>query len=255
MRHIDTSLAPATISEYEGVRYLHLGTEWVQGAMRLRKPDAIELEYVRRLMAWMLWRSVEELQQGHAVQLGLGAGTVSRFCHGALGMTTTVVEINPAVIGVARAYFRLPHDGGGLRVVKADAGRWVADARHHASAQVLVVDLYDHEAAAPVLDDERFYAGCHAVLAPGGVMSVNLFGRQASFARSAARIAGVFGEDQVWSLQPTKEGNTVVIATRDVQVPGREELLRRADTIEARFGLPARRWLRMVRPLNLPPTP
>jgi spermidine synthase len=253
MRRIDTGLAPATISEHDGVRYLHLGTEWVQGAMRLSKPDAIELEYVRRLMAWMLWRPSDELQQGHAVMLGLGAGTVSRFCHGALGMTTTAVEINPTVIGAARAYFRLPHDGGGLRVVHADAGRWVADARHRASAQVLVVDLYDHEAAAPVLDDERFYAGCHAVLAPGGVMSVNLFGRQASFARSAARIAGVFGADQLWSLQPTKEGNTVVIATRDVQVPGREELLRRADTIEARFGLPARRWLRMVRPPDLPP--
>jgi len=248
-------LAPATVSEYDGVRYLHLGTEWVQGAMRLAKPDAIELEYVRRMMAWMLWRPDEELTQGHAVQLGLGAGTVTRFCHGVLGLATTAVEINPTVIGVARAYFRLPHDGAGLRVVKADAARWVADARHHGGAQVLVVDLYDHEAAAPVLDDEDFYAGCRQVLAPGGVMSVNLFGRRSSFAHSAARIARVFGIGQVWSLQPTKEGNTVVIAARDVQVPGREALLHRADTIEARFGLPARRWLRMVRPLNLTPTP
>ena len=31
-------LAPATISEADGVRYLHLGTPWVQGAMRIRKP-------------------------------------------------------------------------------------------------------------------------------------------------------------------------------------------------------------------------
>ena len=27
---------PATITEFEGVRSLHLGTSWVQGAMRLR---------------------------------------------------------------------------------------------------------------------------------------------------------------------------------------------------------------------------
>ena len=37
-------LPPVTISEYEGVRYLHLGTVWVQGAMRMRKPEVIELD-------------------------------------------------------------------------------------------------------------------------------------------------------------------------------------------------------------------
>jgi spermidine synthase len=55
----------------------------------------------------------------------------------------------------------------------------------------------------------------------------------------------------VWSLRPTKEGNTVVVAGRGVVVPARGELERRAACIEARFGalgLPARKWLRMVRP-------
>jgi spermidine synthase len=34
-------------------------------------------------------------------------------------------------------------------------------------------------------------------------------------------------------------------------VPDRDTLSARADNIEARFGLPARKWLRMVRPLTL----
>jgi spermidine synthase len=38
---------PATITEFEGVRSLHLGTSWVQGAMRLARPDAIELNTCR----------------------------------------------------------------------------------------------------------------------------------------------------------------------------------------------------------------
>jgi spermidine synthase len=46
--------APVTLSELDGVRFLHFGTEWVQGAMRLRKPDAIELEYAQQ-MIWMLF--------------------------------------------------------------------------------------------------------------------------------------------------------------------------------------------------------
>jgi len=71
-------------------------------------------------------------------------------------------------------------------------------------------------------------------------MAVNLFGRDASFAASAARIASAFGTDQVWSLRPTREGNTVVIAGRGVVVPDRDTLSARADNIESRFGLPAR---------------
>lgn len=240
----------ATISEQGGVRFLHLDTPWVQGAMLIGEPRVIVLEYVQRMMAWMLWRPSAEVATGHAVQLGLGAASITRFCHSVLRMPrVTAVELNPAVIAACRHGFKLPANGARLAVVEADAGQWVADAAHRATAQVLCVDLYDHEAAAPVLDSDGFYAQCRDVLAPGGVMSVNLFGRASSFAASAARIAAAFGCDQVWSLTPTREGNTVVIAARGVEVPGREELLARAAVIEREYGLPARKWLKMVRPL------
>jgi spermidine synthase len=241
-------LAGATLSEHDGVRYLHLGTIWVQGAMRIRKPLAIELEYVQRMMAWMLWRDTDELARGHAVQLGLGAGAITRFTHQVMGLKTTVVEINPTVIQANRLFFRLPPDDERLAVLQADAARWVADPAQAGSADVLCVDLYDHEAAAPVLDDQAFYAACHALLAPGGVMSVNLFGRHASFERSSARIAAAFGANQVWQLTPTREGNTVVVAARGVQVPDADTLNQRARAIQQRYGLPAVKWLRMVRP-------
>ena len=250
------ALAPATLSELNGVRYLHLGTVWVQGAMRIAKPQAIELDYVQRMMAWMLWRPTEALANGHAVQLGLGAASITRFCHQALRMRTTAVEINSAVIGVCRIWFKLPADDARLKVVNADAARWVQAAANVQTVQVLSVDLYDHDAAAPVLDDEGFYRSCRAVLAEGGLMSVNLFGRDASFETSARRIAKAFGSDQVWSLQATKEGNTTVIAARGVALPDRATLAARAENIETRFGLPARKWLRMIRelPIDIAPT-
>jgi spermidine synthase len=245
LRRKAQTLAPATVSEAEGVRYLHLGTPWVQGAMRIARPQAIELEYVQRLMAWLLLRPAEA-PAGHAVQLGLGAATVTKFCHKKLRWRCTAVEINPAVIGVCRGWFRLPPDDARLAVVEADAGDWVADPAHAGSADALCVDLYDHEAAAPVLDSEAFYRGCHAVLADGGVMSVNLFGRDVSFGRSAGRIAAVFGEDRLAMLKPTKEGNTIVLAWKGFALPSRDELGVRAGAIEARHDLPARKWLKLL---------
>ena len=240
---------PATISEHDGVRYLHLGTPWVQGAMRIARPQAVELEYVQRMLAWMLWRPAAELSHGHAVQLGLGAGTLTRFCHQRLRMQrTTAVEINPSVIAACRQWFRLPADDARLAVVCADAGDWIGAAERAQTVSVLFVDLYDHDAAAPVLDDEAFYADCRRALVDGeGLLAVNLFGRAASFESSVARIARVFGAGQVWNLRPTREGNTIVIATRGIALPGRADLAARADHIEARFGLPARKWLRMLR--------
>jgi spermidine synthase len=245
-------LPSATIAEQDGLRTLHLGdTPWVQGAMLVRQPRLIVLEYVQRMMAWMLWRDSAELARGHAVQLGLGAGAITRFCHQVLRMDrVTAVELNPAVIAACRHGFRLPDDDARLTVLECDAQAWVDDDANLQTAQVLNVDLYDQEAAAPVLDSEAFYAACRGVLVHGGVMSVNLFGRAASFEASAARIAAVFGRDQVWSLRPTREGNTVVVAARGVVVPDREALSARATTIERRHGLQASKWLRMVRPYS-----
>ena len=244
-------LPPVTLSEHDGVRYLHLGSIWIQGAMRMRRPQVVELDYVRRMLASLLWLPTEALGSGRAVQLGLGAGAITRFTLQQLGLQTTAVEINPLVISACRLWFELPDDDPRLELVRMDALRWLQAEARPGSVRLLHVDLYDHEAAAPVLDSEDFYRACRRVLEPGGVMSVNLFGRHASFAASAARIAAAFGADQVWSLRPTREGNTVVVAGQGVVVPAREELLRRAATIEQRFGrlgLAARPWLRMVRP-------
>ena len=248
-RQTGPDLAPATISEADGVRYLHLGTPWVQGAMRIRKSLALELEYVQRMMVWMLLRPQAELTQGHAVQLGLGAAAITRFCHSSLRMRCTAVELNPSVIDACRLWFHLPADSARFKVLEMDAARFVADPARTQSADVLCVDLYDHDAASPVLDSAEFYRDCHRLLAEGGVMTVNLFGRDASFERSAARIAAAFGEAQVLSLRPTREGNTVVVALRDTPLPDRETLAARAEEIERRFKLPARKWLRMIRPL------
>jgi spermidine synthase len=245
-------LPEVTVSEYDGVRSLHLGTVWIQGSMRIGRPDFVELEYVQRMLASLLWLPSEQLGQGQAVQLGLGAGAITRFTSKALRMRTTAVELNPAVIAACRRSFYLPADGPKLQVLAQDAGRWVDDAAHLSSVQLLHVDLYDQDAAAPVLDDARFYAACRGVLAEGGVMSVNLFGRDASFELSLARMASAFGRQQVCALRPTREGNSVVLAGRDVLLPDRATLLERAATIEARYGawgLPARKWLRMLRPL------
>ena len=238
------------LSEHDGVRHLHLGTEWVQGSMRIRAPFDIELEYVQRMMAWLLFVAPDTVAGRHAMQLGLGAGAITKFCHKKLKMTCTAIELNPLVAEVCRHWFRLPPDGERLRVVLADAAAEIRRSEWLGTVDALAVDLYDDEAAAPVLDSADFYADCRRLLTDDGCMTVNLFGRSSSYERSLARIVEAFGAPAVWAFKPTREGNTVVLAQRTPMRPKRSALQLQADAIEARWGLPAGKWLRVFKAIE-----
>ena len=243
------SYPEVNFSDYDGVRYLHLGTLWVQGSMLIDEPYEIELEYVQRMMAGLLFFDPLSVPKLRAMQLGLGAATLTKFCYKKLRMTTTAIEINPQVITACRTWFKLPKDDKRLTVIEADAGLEIQKSQHFESVDMLHVDLYDHEAAAPVLDSLEFYEHCYQLLAENGVMTVNLFGRNASYEQSLAKIAEAFGPQAVWAFRPTKEGNTVVLAQREPTRPERADLLIKAAEIESRWGLPAKKWMRLFKPV------
>jgi len=245
-----SDIPEVNLSESDGVRYLHLGSEWVQGAMRINAPLDLELEYVQRMMAWLLFVAPESVPGRHAMQLGLGAGAITKFCQKKLGMTCTAVELNPRVADVCRAWFKLPAQGPRLRVVIADAAREIQRDAWLGTVDALAVDVYDSDAAAPVVGSAEFYADCRNVLTDDGVMTVNLFGRSENFDRSLARIVTAFGARAVWQFKPTREGNTVMLAQRTPQRFSFNVLKERAAVIEARWGLPAGKWLRVLKPLE-----
>jgi spermidine synthase len=243
-------LPEVNFSDHGDIRYLHLGTLWVQGSMDLRKPYELELEYVQRMMAWLLFVDPASVPHRHAMQLGLGAASLTKFCWRKLRMKVTAIEINPQVVAACRLWFKLPADDERLSVILGDAGEVAAHEHWRGQVDVLHVDLYDHEAAAPVLDSKVFYADCRKLLTDDGAMVVNLFGRDASYDESLRRIVSAFGKECVWAFRPTREGNTIVVALREPHEPERGELARRAETIQTRWGLPARKWLRSFRPID-----
>lgn len=243
-----TELPEVNFSDYGDVRFLHLGTEWVQGSMLRDAPYDIELEYVQRMMAGLLFMDAESVAKKHAMQLGLGSAALTKFCWKKLRMKTTAIEINPQVVTACRLWFKLPRDDARLSVIEADAAQEIQKSAHQGTVDLLHVDLYDHEAAAPVLDDEDFYAHCRDLLTEDGIMTVNLFGRDSSYEQSLIKMAEAFGPECIWAFRPTREGNTVVLAQREPSRPERAELLARAGVIESRWDLPARKWLRLFKP-------
>src|SRR6218665_2905661 len=120
-------LPDVSVSDDGRVRHLHLGTPWIQGSMRIDEPFALELEYVQRMMAWLLFAEPARGAKGHARQLGT---------------RTTAIELNAQVVVVCRQWFKLPPDGPRLQVVLADAAQEIRRPLWQGSVDALAVDLY-----------------------------------------------------------------------------------------------------------------
>lgn len=217
--------------------------------MYLDKPTALVHEYIQRMMAWLLFVPPESVKDRRALQLGLGAGSLTKFCAKELHMTTTAIELNPQVLVACRGWFKLPAENARMQVVLADAAEEIQNPKWWGTVDALQVDLYDHDAAAPVLDSLPFYNHCRRLLTPDGCMTVNLFGRASSFDRSVEKMAAAFGKEAIWTFKATREGNTVVLAQHTSSRPKRELLMARANLIEANWGLPAAKWVRVFKPM------
>lgn len=233
--------APVTLSEQEGVRYLHFGTEWVQGAMRLRKPDWPELEYAQQMNAWLLWLA----EPRSIAQLGLGTATLTKFCYKQFPQAeVTAVELNPHVIAICQSMFKLPPDDERLHVLEMDALDFVNDKANYEALDVLQVDLYDATARGPVLDTPEFYQSCAACLTDHGIMTVNLFGDHPSYAKNIKAMKFAF--DQVVCLPPVHDGNVVAIAFKQKRAIDVVALKERAAQIVTDTKLPAKSWVKGI---------
>ncbi|MRW90891.1 spermidine synthase [Duganella sp. FT80W] len=230
---------PATITEFQGVRSLHLGTSWVQGAMRVAKPDNIELEYVQMMMMWLLFNE----QPRHIVQLGLGSAALTKFCYRRLPQArVTAIELNPNVIAMCEAQFALPPNDERLQVREMNALDFVLDPANRNTVDILQVDLYDEEARGPVLSSQEFYQGCADVLRDGGIMTTNVFGDDFANYDKNLQIMELVFDAVVW-LPEVHDANIVVIAFKESPSLDFSVLYERAAHLKKTLNLPAKNWV------------
>jgi spermidine synthase len=237
--------ATVEISERNGVRYLHLGGPAVQSAMRIKDPFALELEYTRGMLAFLLFRP----DPRDIALIGLGGGSLAKYIHRHLpDSRLTALEINAEVVAAARSYFLLPQDDARLGVLTGDGAAFVRE--HPESQDVLLVDGYDAKRIVDDLASPEFYRACKAMLRPGGVAVFNLWGSDAYYPRYYDRLSRAFGE-HVLQLPAEKKGNIIVFAFRkplpDVEL---SFLAREAHRLEAMLGLEFEAFVARMRDWN-----
>jgi spermidine synthase len=232
------------VSEKDGIRSLHLGSDTVQSSMKLADPNELVLSYTRAMMAFLLFMP----QPQRVLMIGLGGGSLAKFIyHHMPSVKTTVVESQPKVIAAARRYFHVPADDERLQVELAEGSRWVAT--HPRSCDVLMVDGYDGHEQVPELASEDFYAEARAALSEGGILVVNLWNSDRRFDVYLQRIERVF--DAVACVPAEKRGNVAVLAfARSPGQPRWDDLRAEAYPLQTRYGLEFLKFVEGLRELN-----
>jgi spermidine synthase len=203
-------------SDEAGVRYLHFGSEWVQGAMRIARPWALELEYTRELMLALALRPDADWPK-QVLQVGLGAASVTKFLYRHRPhCKQTIVEINPSVPIVGYQMFKLPEDAERINIEIADGIAWMAASKKR--FDLIVVDGYDHNARFGGLGSEAFYRDCRARLSKQGLLALNLFGRSRGYAQQITNLENAFA-GRVLALPANDEGNAIAFAAAGEAIP------------------------------------
>ena len=231
------------VSEERGVRHLHVGGEAIQSAMRLDDPFALELDYTRCMMAFLLFHP----EPRRALMIGLGGGSLAKFFHRRLpGLRTHVVEYDERVIATARALFHVPADDARLRIEHGDG----AEALAPECCDLLVVDGFEDEATPSALVSQAFFDAAWCALEEPGALVLNFMDDDPDLDRHLQRLERSFG-GAVLAFQSLRDPNIVVLALKGgPRAMAWRELRARATALEGRYGLPFPRYVERMRSMN-----
>lgn len=208
-------------------RLLEFRPGMVQSEMKLSHPDDLVLAYCRAMMCFTLFQP----QPAHIVMVGLGGGSLAKFCYRYLPHARiTVLELRADVIAL-RNQFAIPPDDDRLRIIHADAASYMRQLR--GSADVLLVDGFDEHGLPAPLGSAAFYADCRRALRPGGVLVTNIFSYDPSYGVMLRRLRHAFG-GRICTLRGVAGNNRIWFA-----VPGAQP----SPALAMQRALAGQRWL------------
>lgn len=221
-------------------RRLHFTNDATQSAMLLSDPDALIAQYTRKMMAFLLFNP----NPRSIVMLGLGGGSLAKFCYRNLPRTKiTVVEINADVIAL-RDEFCIPKDDERFRVVHDDGARYVEQLDE--PIDVLLIDAFDADGIALSLGKSAFYACAARRLTEKGVLVMNYWGPRDRYVDNLLQARAAFG-DSLLLVPVSGDVNVLLFAFR--QAPPQsitDELEEIALRLKMRLLLDFPRYLKRI---------
>lgn len=231
--HVETEYNDLFISK-EGP-YLLMSTRYrvehnIHSIINLKDPDDLRAPYTRLISAGLLYPETIS----RILMIGLGAGSISTYVARAIpDARIDIVELDPGVIHAAKTYFGV-QETERVRIIESD-GRVYLN-RHKEHYDLIMLDAYRELGVPFHLLTKEFYALLKDRLVLGGAVAANIAAGTKLYASTLVTLRAVFPFVDVYpEYEAAKEAQVIMVAAPTPE-PGRELLMRRAESLQARYG-------------------
>ena len=203
-----------------------------QTCMNPEKPNQVVFPYVRMSFAGLLANP----EPRHAMMIGLGGGTISNVLTELYPkLTIDLVEIDEAVVRVARDYFDF-RESANTNVFIQDGRVFTRRAKIQGKKyDLIILDAYTGDYIPEHLMTQEFLKDVHDLLTPDGIVVANTFAISKLYDHESQTYASVFGDFINFKMRGT--GNRVVIAAKG-SLPANSELRDNASRLGPRLLKP-----------------
>lgn len=229
------------IIDYGRTRNLFFTISAVQSSMQLDDPHALIAPYTRKMMAFLLFRPAPR----HVLMIGLGGGSLAKFCYRHLPRTRiTVVEISAEIIAL-RDEFAIPRDDDRFEVIHADGASYLSTAKIR--PDIILIDAFDEFGVSPTLAASGVYGSASRCLMPDGMLVMNFSGEKSRYRAHIEPLLEAFS-GTIRLVPVEQDDNVLLFAFKDRQAAELPDTLRsRAAYLEHGMGLEFSRFLERLR--------
>jgi spermidine synthase len=216
------------VYEDDGLRCMAFGrnTNMRQSCTSLTEPSHLVFNYAKLVLgAFYLVPSPQRI-----LVVGMGGGNLVMAMQEAFpGVAIDTVEIDPAVVRMGRKYFGFAP--GPKTQVHEEDGRVFVKRMQRAGVKydLIVLDAYDHEYIPEHMLTLEFLLEVKSLLSERGVVAGNTFTSSRLYNSESATYYAAFGE--FYGLRT----NNRVIMARMGGLPGKAEIARNADALDAKL--------------------
>lgn len=204
-----------------------------QSCQYKERPDELVFDYARLSFVGLLAHP----QPDRVLIVGLGGGSIPTAFHQLFPEAQIdVVEIDPAVVDVARRFFHFK-EGENMDVTVKDARVFVKQAGIFGRKyDYIVLDAFNGDYIPEHLMTKEWLEECKRILADDGVLIANTFSVSQLYHNESVTYEAAFG----WMRNVKENSGNRIILTGNIEPVSREELVAVAETMDAdrfaRFG-------------------
>lgn len=197
-----------------------------QTCIDLKQPNELVFEYTRMMLGALYLKP-----DPHDILIvGLGGGTLPRTLEQLLpAADIDVVEIDPAVVGVAEQYFAFKPDER-VHLIVQDGRAYVRQSLRGAKRyDLIILDAYEHQYIPEHMLTREFLTEVRSLLAPAGIVAANTFSSSRLYNNESVTYASVYG-----TFYNLRSGNRVILAS-NAPLPSVDEATRNSQLFAKAF--------------------